>query len=88
MELLMDGFFKMDFIVDTATDWLMVEGIECDSCDGNRYDPKEAVELTSFLSERRYGSNTFIGKEIRANLCYLFTDCTDIDCFYIMDQVG
>ena len=38
IELYMGQFFKMDVILDTATDWLLIEGATCTNCDGNTYD--------------------------------------------------
>ena len=38
IEIYMGKFFKMDLILDTASDWLVVEGENCDTCEGNKYD--------------------------------------------------
>ena len=37
-ELYMGRLFKMDVVYDTGSDWLVVEGKSCDTCDGNTYD--------------------------------------------------
>ena len=38
IEIYMGMFFKMDMILDTASDWLLVEGAACTNCNGNTYD--------------------------------------------------
>jgi len=30
---------RLDLVFDTGSDWLVVEGENCDGCEGNRYDP-------------------------------------------------
>ena len=44
-EIYMGKYIKMDLIYDTGSDWLMVEGSNCDNCEGNTYniDPNLAL---------------------------------------------
>ena len=37
-EIYMGKFSKMDVIYDTGSDWLSIEGADCETCDGNKYD--------------------------------------------------
>ena len=30
----------MDVVYDTGSDWLVIEGIECDNCQGNTFNPE------------------------------------------------
>ena len=91
----MGKFFKMDLIYDTASDWLMVEGANCDTCEGNTYDIEpnldsgNAKELSSSTSERIYGNATLVGKEYTDVVCILFSACVnDFEFFLIEQQTG
>ena len=51
---------------DTGSDWLVVEGSQCEDCQGNKYDPSTSQYsklLTSETSKRLYGSASLEGKE-------------------------
>ena len=34
---------NLDVVYDTGSDWLVIEGSECDSWDGDKYDIKPAL---------------------------------------------
>lgn len=38
----MGGDVLMDVVYDTGSDWLVVEGNNCSSCEGNVYDPTDS----------------------------------------------
>ena len=91
----MGRFIKMDLIYDTASDWLMVEGSICDSCEGNTYniDPNLqlgiAKKITTSKVERRYGNATLMGREYTDTVCILFSACVENFQFYLIeDQLG
>ena len=47
---------KLDVVYDTASDWLVVDGADCDSCEGNRYDIGPSLEAGTAvqISEESY----------------------------------
>ena len=47
---------KLDVVYDTASDWLVVEGSNCDSCEGNTYNIEPSLEAGTALqiSEESY----------------------------------
>jgi len=49
----MGRFSKMDVIYDTGSDWLIVEGADCESCQGNIYDMGPSLDsgIGKLLSE-------------------------------------
>ena len=44
IEIYMGRFFKMDLILDTASDWLIVEGEDCETCEGNKYNIGPSID--------------------------------------------
>lgn len=34
----------MDVVYDTGSDWVVIEGQDCQSCEGDRYDISNSVE--------------------------------------------
>ena len=40
----MGGLTKMDVVYDTASDWLIIEGADCENCEGNVYDISLSLE--------------------------------------------
>ena len=50
---------EMDCVFDTGSDWLVVEAITCDNCEGtDKYTPTEpsATRVGTTLSTRTYGN--------------------------------
>ena len=43
-EIYMGKLSKMDVVYDTGSDWLTVEGKDCDTCEGNTYDIGPSVD--------------------------------------------
>ena len=86
---------KMDVVYDTGSDWLVVEGSDCSTCEGNTYDISvsldsgEAVALADQTSSRSYGSAELEGKEYTDTVCILFTACVEnFEFFLIEKQTG
>ena len=87
----------MDVILDTASDWLIIEGAECYNCQGNVYDIGPSLDdgqaiLISRAGdsiERSYGSMSFLGKEYTDTVCILFSACVkNFEFFLIEEQYG
>ena len=34
---------RLDLVFDTGSDWLVVEGVDCEECEGNTYDPSTST---------------------------------------------
>lgn len=87
-------FFRMDLLVDTASDWVVVEGESCANCDGNKYDISASLDdgsakkISTEPSERTYGEVSLLGDVYNDNVCLNFSACTTIDFFYITKQKG
>ena len=39
---------EMSLIIDTGSDWLVIEGVDCKSCEGNVYDPSSSSYFAEF----------------------------------------
>ena len=89
----MGMFFKMDVILDTASDWLLVEGAACTNCYGNTYDIGPSLDDGQALLvskpgetlERSYGTMTFVGKEYTDTVCLLFSACVQGFEFFLIE---
>jgi len=49
---------KMEVVFDTSSDWLVIEGQECGSCLGAKYDPttsSAAITQSTEIIDRYYG---------------------------------
>ena len=86
---------KMDVIYDTGSDWLMIEGSDCLSCEGSVYDISpalstgQAVQLSQNRSKRTYGDLIVSGREFTDKVCVLFSACVnDFEFFYVDTQNG
>lgn len=42
-EIYMGGTTLMDVVYDTGSDWLVIEGVECSQCEGNKYDTDDST---------------------------------------------
>lgn len=81
-------------IIDTGSDWLIVEGADCPKCNGNVYDPATSsyFEEVSYRKEtKEYGSFIHIeGKEVKDLVCLGKNQlCIDPFKFFLLsDQFG
>ena len=57
--VLMGRYTPMNVVFDTASDWLVVEDVICEDCDGNKYDASQGEQVSDELKERAYG-NIFV----------------------------
>ena len=58
---------KMDVIYDTGSDWLVIEGSDCSTCEGNTYNIGPSLDtgtaaVLGEIEERNYGKAVFTGK--------------------------
>ena len=92
-EIVMGGNTKLDVVYDTGSDWLVIDGAGCSSCEGDVYDPADslgtATKLTSSKSERNYGSASLTGYEWTDRVCINIGTCIDdFEFFLINTQKG
>jgi len=94
-EIYMGKLSKMDVVYDTGSDWLTVEGADCENCEGNTYnigpsiDSGIAAVVNDEQSIRAYGSAELKGREYTDTVCILFSACVEkFEFFYIESQVG
>ena len=77
----MGGNTPMDVVYDTGSDWLVMDGVSCASCEGNKYDPADSigdpVRVTSKTSERNYGSASLTGQEWTDKVCINIGNCVE-----------
>lgn len=63
----------MNVVFDTGSDWLVIEGVDCETCLGNRYNPDTSAffaERTSEIIDRTYGSIVHLkGKTVADEVC-------------------
>ena len=57
----MGRFTPMNVLFDTASDWLVVEDVNCQNCEGNKYDARQGEKISEELEERAYGTTFFKG---------------------------
>ena len=92
-EIYMGGNTLMDVVYDTGSDWLVVEGNSCSSCEGNKYNPANsestAEKQSGGISERNYGSASLTGYEYKDRVCLQLDSCLDdFEFFLIESQTG
>lgn len=80
----------MDAIIDSATDFNAVNGASCSQC-GEKYDIEGNLENGSaFLSddpkEENYGKSLFKGREATDKVCFVLTNCFDVEFLYVDQQ--
>ena len=83
----------MDVVYDTGSDWLVVEGNNCSSCEGNVYDPASSqgtpIQVNANISVREYGSASLSGYEYLDKVCINLSACLDsFEYFLISKQQG
>jgi hypothetical protein len=75
-------------VYDTGSDWLVVEGSNCGSCDGDRFNADASGLKTSLQSsERLYGSSVFQGNVYEDRVCIDNTMCVNDFQFFVIDSV-
>lgn len=85
---------EIKVLFDTGSDWLVVEGRDCENCLGARYDPNTSTyfETVSQVSHSiEYGSFFSLrGKYVRDQVCLRsFSLCVDpFEFFLVEDQKG
>ena len=84
----------MRVIYDTGSDWLLIEGRDCENCKGSRYDSNTSSYFNTLnitTKQKTYGSFVHVeGKEVQDQVCLKsFSLCMDpLDFFLISDQFG
>ena len=74
---------KLDVVYDTASDWLVVESADCESCEGNRYDigpsleAGTAVQISEESYERVDGQIELTGKDYTDTVCITLSACLE-----------
>jgi len=76
----------MNVIYDTGSDWLVVEGAQCATCDGDLFDAKTSGRKTSVGEvERRYGSVILRGNSWVDQVCLGEEVCRPEFEFYVRE---
>jgi len=80
----------MRVVYDTGSDWLTIEGSNCTSCQGDKFDAAVSGARTSDTAvSRLYGSVQLIGHTWKDRVCLAETNCiTDFEFYLIDSQVG
>ena len=83
---------RLDLVFDTGSDWLVVEGVDCDECEQNKYDPSTSAysrQISTKSSQRFYGSAVLTGTEWEDQICILLNKCiNNFQYFLISSQRG
>ena len=82
----------MNVIFDSASDWLIIEGSECGTCEGNVYDISKSAtsnQVQQDLSQRAYGVTTLTGLEWTDQVCFSELACIQsFEFFLVYEQNG
>ena len=82
----------IDVVFDTGSDWLLVEGKQCSSCDGTTYDwstSTAAYRVNPNESQRTMGAMTLTGSEWVDQVCVTELACIEnFEFFMITDQTN
>ena len=65
----------MSAIIDTATDFMAVEGADCNVCNGETYDistnfDRGQATIESNTVQENYGRSEFKGRKARDQVCF------------------
>ena len=82
----------MDVVFDTGSDWLLVEGSDCASCEGSVYDPSTSTaskRVGAEESQRVQGAMQLKGTEYTDTVCVTDLACIeDFEYFLISEQTN
>merc|ERR1712013_183028 len=79
----------MNVLFDTGSDWVVIEDVNCETCEGNKYDAKQGQKISKDISERAYGTVFFKGHVYSDTICIQLSACvSDFEYFAIEEQVG
>ena len=90
-KILLGSFFtKINVVFDTGSDWLVVQGISCESCEGAKFDPSYSTQTSnSDIEARNYGSASLLGYEYNDKVCLNPSFCVlNFDFFLVQNQTG
>ena len=80
----------MDVVPDTGSDWMLVEGTDCKSCAGDKFNAEISGEREKVTkkSERKYGSVIFWGSEYRDKVCLVQNEeaCENMFRFFLIEK--
>lgn len=83
---------ELDVVYDTGSDWLVIEGSSCVTCQGDKYDITDsllnghAYRKTISSSEREYGSAKVVGREYTDTVCIGLRHCVNSFRFFLVEQ--
>ena len=84
----MGGNTNLNVVYDTGSDWLVIEGVDCTSCEGDKYDPAvsegTSTRLATTISERNYGSASLTGYEYTDKVCIRLGTCLNSFEFFLI----
>ena len=91
--LYMGGTKMLDFVYDTGSDWLVVEGSNCSNCEGDTYNVADSEgspsQVNASQTTREYGSASLTGYEYNDKVCVALGSCLNSFEFFLIDsQVG
>ena len=85
---------EMKLVYDTSSDWMLIEGRDCENCLGNRYDPNTSsyFDYTNpTTKQKKYGNLIHAeGKEAQDQICLqTFQWCIEpFNFFLVTEQFG
>lgn len=79
----------MNVLFDTGSDWLVIEDVNCENCEDNKYDARQGNKISDELEERAYGTAWFKGHVYSDVVCIQLSACvSDFEYFAIQEQIG
>ena len=85
----MGRFTPMNVLFDTGSDWLVIEDVNCETCEDNKYDAKQGEKISNELEERAYGNVFFKGYVYSDIICIQLSACvSDFEYFAVQEQIG
>lgn len=89
----MGGKKEMNAIIDTATDFVAVEGKGCSNCNWHTYDIQSNVNAGTASVEMgtktvSYGISEFQGQQANDKFCFELNKCYQVDFLLLSSQTG